>query len=160
MCGARGRTWRRRIESAASRNDLGRSAADVLRGASMIRSYFRQAAAATLWCGLALASSDAFGRQDPQTTVTIDGVHYTLPAYVENRKIEPMNPLCYDYEYFYMLIKDRELFINGVSKYRAKPGDKVVVTYIEGVRVNGRQPPPQHRKNLAGARPCSASNRQ
>ena len=85
----------------------------------------------------------------------IDGVNYTLPSYVDNAKIEPLNPLCYDYEYFYMYIQDRELFINGVSQYQAKPGDNVAVLFPSGIRVNGVLLPPQNGKKLAVERSCS-----
>jgi hypothetical protein len=112
---------------------------------------------AVVLCG-ALAGTIAPAGAAPETakaTVTIDGVHYTLPMarHFGDRALTARNPLCYVYEYFYMTIVDRELYINGELKYRAKPGDDVVVVYAEGVRVNGQPAPPQPARRLAQP-PC------
>jgi hypothetical protein len=111
----------------------------------------------SLFLGAAFASGSALGAPKGSiATVTIAGVHYTLPQHglglreIERVELKPSNPLCHVYQYFYIAIIDRELFINGVLAYRARPGDRVVVSYGGGgdywrhVRVNGhpaaRQP--------------------
>jgi hypothetical protein len=112
--------------------------------------------------GSALAASDG-----AIATVTIAGVHYTLPQHsfgdIERVELNPSNPLCHVYQYYYMMIMDRELFINGVRAYKARPGDHVVVSYVAGgdywraVRVNGRPAPRQPEKTLAlGQRSCAS----
>ena len=83
-----------------------------------------------------------------EATVTIAGVHYTLPTYFRDVELRPRTPLCRQYEYFRMVVVGRTLFINDVLAYAAKPGDKVVVTYPAGAFVNGRQVPAPSRKIL------------
>jgi hypothetical protein len=104
---------------------------------------------------VAAGGIDASARNDHVVEVTIQGVHYTLPSYVANKKIEPQNPLCYDYQFFYMLIKDRQLFINGESIYKAEGGENVIVMWPEGtVQVDGKVMPKSGGERLEGPRPC------
>ena len=113
--------------------------------------------AAAVYGALAAASAPAGAAPETaKATVTIDGVHYTLPLprHFADRALTARNPLCYVYEYFYMTIVDRELYINGELAYQAKPGDDVVVVYAQGVRVNGQPAPPPAAKRLAQPPPC------
>jgi hypothetical protein len=121
-----------------------------------MKRYSAMIAALALCCTLVPVQQPAIALpRIARATVTIEGVHYTfpLPAGANDRELPPRNPLCYVYEYFYMTIVDRELYINGELRYRANPGDDVVVVYPQGVRVNGAPAPPQPAKRLA-TRPC------
>ena len=112
--------------------------------------------ALSLFLLAAFVRHDASAVESYTAKVTVQDVHYTLPAYFRDRELDPKNPLCYAYEYFYMLIKDRELFINGFSRYQAKPGDNVVVRYPDGVFVDGKPaaPPDSPRSWGEEGRPC------
>jgi hypothetical protein len=113
------------------------------------------AVSSLLLMAVAAGGIDASARNDHVVEVTIQDVHYTLPSYVANKKLEPQNPLCYDYQFFYMLIKDRELFINGESIYRAEAGENVIVMWPEGtVQVDGKVMPKSGGERLEAARPC------
>lgn len=117
-----------------------------------------------------LALSAIFADQSPTVaaeraiaTVTIAGVHYILPRHshfndTERVELKASNPLCHVYQYYYMTIINRELFINGLLAYKARPGDRVVVSYVAGgeywraVRVNGRptvRPPEKRLDNVS-----------
>lgn len=73
-----------------------------------------------------------------KATVTLDGVHYTLPTYFKDHALEPRRPLCHTFEYATIVIVVRDLFINGQLMYRGRAGDDVVVRYPYDVQVNGR----------------------
>jgi len=72
-----------------------------------------------------------------KATVTLDGVHYTLPTYFKDHALEPRRPLCHTFEYATIVIVVRDLFINGQLMYRGRAGDDVVVRYPYEVQVNG-----------------------
>jgi hypothetical protein len=91
---------------------------------------------------LLLASAVADIAQAEPTTEQIrliQGVRYGLPGNSLFRVPPAANPFRYQFEYMQVVIKDRELFINCVNRYKAEPGDTVSVTYIPNdVRVNGK----------------------
>ena len=132
------------------------------------RSLIRAVAAFSLASSTIFAiNSTSVGAERATATVSIEGVHYTFPhpgfGDIERAELKPSDPLCYAYEYFYMTIVDRELFINGVLAYKARPGDRVVVSYGAGgdywkhVRVNGRPAAQQPEKTLPfGKIQCSS----
>jgi hypothetical protein len=120
---------------------------------------FSSQLAISLFLGAVFASGSAFGAPEGEiATVTIAGVHYTLPQHglsdIARVELKPSNPLCHVYQYYYMTIIDRELFINGLLAYKARPGDQVVVSYGAGgdywrhVRVNGHPAARQPEKRL------------
>jgi hypothetical protein len=93
---------------------------------------FLAVAAAALCCSV---TGETFASE---ATVTIEGVHYTLPTYFKDAELKPRTPLCRQYEYFQIVIVGRALFINGALAFEARAGDKVVVAYPGGAFVNGR----------------------
>lgn len=93
-----------------------------------------------LVAGISLNRTDAFG---DSFTIKIDGVRYTLPSNSAFRpNIKPSNPYEYTYEYMFLVIRDRKLFIAGECFYKAKRGDSVTVPYVpDYLVVNGKKVP-------------------
>ena len=89
---------------------------------------------------ISLYGAAAFG---DTFTIKIDGVRYTLPSSNAFRpNTEPSNPYKYTYEYMFLVIEDRKLFIAGECYYRARRGDSVTVPYVPNyLVVNGRKIP-------------------
>ncbi len=98
------------------------------------------AAVSFLVAGISLHGTDAFG---DTFTIKIDGVRYTLPSSNAFRpNTEPSNPYRYTYEYMFLVIEDRKLFIAGECYYKARRGDRVTVPYVpDYLVVNGKKRP-------------------
>jgi hypothetical protein len=87
---------------------------------------------------ISLNGSNAFA---DSFTVNIDGVRYTLPSSSAFRpNTEPPNPYKYTYEYMFLVIENRKLFIAGECYYKGKRGDHVTVPYVPNyLVVNGKR---------------------
>jgi hypothetical protein len=87
-----------------------------------------------------LHNTDAFG---DSFTIKIDGVRYTLPSSDSFRpNTEPSNPYKYTYEYMFLVIENKKLFIAGECYYKARRGDHVTVPYVPNyLVVNGKKIP-------------------
>ena len=98
------------------------------------------AAVSVLIAVISLHGSDAYG---DSFTVKIDGVRYTLPSSTAFRpNTKPSNPYQYTYEYMFLVIEDRKLFIAGECYYKARRGDRVTVPYVPHyLVVNGKRIP-------------------
>jgi hypothetical protein len=68
-----------------------------------------------LVASICLHDTDAFG---DSFTIKIDGVRYTLPSSNSFRpNTEPSNPYKYTYEYMFLVIENKKLFIAGECYY-------------------------------------------